>query len=60
MKYLERLLQAGWHVEITYADDGFFYIDVRKEMKQRMGFSKESLSRALEDLLEMMKGDGVI
>ncbi len=60
MKYLERMLQEGWQVSITLADDGCFYIDVVKESMQRMGFSKESLSKALEELLETMKGDGVI
>ena len=60
MKNLERILQEGWQVSITLADDGCFYIDVVKESMQRMGFSKESLSKALEELLETMKGDGVI
>jgi hypothetical protein len=60
MKYLERLLQQGWQVSISLADDGGFYVDAEKETSRRMGFSKESLSKALEDLLEIMKGDGVI
>jgi len=60
MKYLERLLQQGWQVSISLSDDGGFYIYVEKEGSRRMGFSEESLSKALENLLEVMKGEGVI
>ena len=60
MKYLERLLRAGWYVNIIGSDGDGFYIDAIKESTRRMGYSKESLSKALEDLLEVMKGDGVI
>ncbi len=60
MKYLERLLQQGWLIQITQSDERWYYIDATRDVQRRMGFSKESLSKALEDLLEVMKGDGVI
>ena len=60
MKYLERLLEQGWSIDFFLADDGNFYIDVKKNESRRIGASSISLSKALENLLEKMKGDGVI
>jgi len=60
MKYLERMLEQGWSVDFFLADDGNFYIDVKKEGQRRIGASSISLSKALENLLEKMKDDGVI
>jgi len=60
MKYLERLLEKGWSIDFFLADDGNFYIYVKKDEQRRIGASSISLSKALENLLEKMKGDGVI
>lgn len=59
MIYLESLLENGWSIDFFLADDGNFYIDVKKNELRRIGASSISLSKALDNLLEKMKGDGI-
>jgi uncharacterized protein YchJ len=45
MKYLERLLQQGWLIQITQSDERWYYIDATRDMQRRMGFSKENFNK---------------